>query len=268
MVNLGSSTSTKEHERISGNVVITSFLSGSYVNTSISGNTVVANVYVSGIEVYATVSGDSIFVYISGGSILSSVSGQTVIAKISGETVLAKISGDTVIAKISGDTIIAKTSGDTHIAKISGEVVNISGNAVRISGDTVIAKVSGDTVIAKISGDTVTVIGSPTSLSVWSSGAGAVATTLSNTNTNYLSYVEYSATSGVTTSSEFYITHTMAGYAGYPVKILSLNMATDATSSLLFTPDTPMILLSGDQVSIVYSNPNSCSWNTRIVAVR
>jgi len=68
MTNQGSSRSTKEHARISGNVVITTIsLSGVSINVSISGQPV-------------SVSGQPVFVYISGGSLTATadISGQTV----------------------------------------------------------------------------------------------------------------------------------------------------------------------------------------------
>ena len=68
MTNLGSSKSTKEHARISGNVVITTIsLSGVAINVSVSGQPV-------------NVSGSSVFAYISGGTITATadISGQSV----------------------------------------------------------------------------------------------------------------------------------------------------------------------------------------------
>lgn len=75
MSNTGSPRSTKEHARISGNVVITTIsLSGVVLNVSVSGQPV----YVSGQPV--TVSGQPVFVYISGGTITAAtdISGQSV----------------------------------------------------------------------------------------------------------------------------------------------------------------------------------------------
>jgi len=75
MTNTGSPKSTKEHARISGNVVITTIsLSGVVLNVSVSGQPV----YVSGQPV--TVSGQPVFVYISGGTITAAtdISGQSV----------------------------------------------------------------------------------------------------------------------------------------------------------------------------------------------
>lgn len=249
MSNLGSSKSTKEHERISGNVVIT--------NITVSGNTVIAKT-----------SGQCHYVYISGGTI-------PVTLNVSGVAVTVAVSGNWV--DVSGATVISKVSGESLYVYISGGNTSVSGAWVNVSGATVISKVSGEVVFVYISGGNTSVSGawvdvsgstikaipvySP--ISVWSSGAGAIATTLSNTGTNYFEYVEYNATSGATISSEFYITHTMA--TGRAVKLLSLNMAEESVRDLLYTSDNPMVLMSGDQVSVVYNNPENRNWNLRIV---
>lgn len=97
MTNQGSSRSTKEHARISGNVVITTIsLSGISINVSVSGQPV----SISGQSV--SVSGQPIFVYISGGSL-------TATADISGQTVFTVPSYSIVQALATGSGSINLT---------------------------------------------------------------------------------------------------------------------------------------------------------------
>jgi hypothetical protein len=124
----------------------------------------------------------------------------------------------------------------------------------------VLTSVSGNWV--SVSGATVLTIPSIDVIFVSSSGVAAVSTTLTNDATiRFFDYAEYHATSGVVTSSVLTIHHNST-------KIYSVNMATSTSADLLFMPDIPLVLISGDTVKLAFSNPDSCDYTTRLLARR
>jgi lipopolysaccharide export system protein LptA len=304
MTNLGSPKSTKEHARISGNVVIATatLASGAYLTSaqivSVSGNVVqvAGGVTISGDAV--TISGNVVYVYISGGTFCMDISGQTMLISgtvdvimqsgayfasgqivtvsgnwvdISGNSVFVYISGGTFCMDISGQTLLI--SGTVTIASgayfASGQSVMVSGNAVTVSGNWVdisgaVVKISGETVIAKVSGEVVGVVLEVVPSFGYMSGSSGdvVSSYLESTMPTFLQYVEYHASAAGTESSA--LTVYKNSTQGHSSAIFTYS--TLGVVDLVYTPpDSPLMLLSGDGISVRGGNSGNAQWNTLIV---
>ena len=236
---------------------------------------------------HSEVSGD--WVDVSGATVIAKISGETVVTSISGQTVVTEISGQTVVAEISGQTVVAEVSGQVVVTSVSGDWVNVSGATVisLVSGQTVVAEISGQTVVTSISGQTVVTSVSGESVFVYISG-GSIATAPSivpvwTTATSsgvldlttpaaqeaYLDYVEYHGASACTVSSagaEFTVDHNTV--EGYVFNVFAVDMGVNTVKDLVYYPDTPTVLVSGDYVQVAFQNPEAVSCYVRLMTRR
>jgi hypothetical protein len=275
MVNRGSSKSTKEHERISGNVVIANVsMSGASLSASVSGQPV-------------TISGNTVFAYISGGGMSADVSGSAVtisgdFVDISGSSLFVYISGGGISADVSGSAVTI--SGDVVYTSISGNAVDlvvsggvlytstsISGNAVDlvVSGGIIytVTSISGNEIINSVSGNVVYVTPSASDYAFqWTSDGGAVEiSSIVTAGGTSLEWVSFHMTSGAATSSEFYITTMQISNEVYKTKIISVNPDTTSAYDIFYQPDNRLVLMSGATVMVMYSNPDARSYGCEMM---
>lgn len=121
MTNLGSPRTSKEHARISGNVVITTIdMSGTVLNANVSGQ--ILYVATSGhslrVDGNFSISGSAVFAYISGGTI-------TATADISGQVVRI---GETFITRrdLGSSTSVVVSTSYTSPTPTTVDVVNLN----------------------------------------------------------------------------------------------------------------------------------------------
>ena len=180
--------------------------------------------------------------------------------RISGNVVIAGlevISGVNITVQVSGEVVYVNTSGTT--VQVSGTVSVVSGTGVAISGQSVYAYISGGSVNASISGDVVYVgemfsvvknLGSSASTLVSVSYTAIQPTVLNTANLNLAASPStvYSGTltiSVVTSSTTFPFVRTLMEY----------NMLDNPTAkSISYYPDSPLLVASGDVISIIYAN--------------
>jgi len=242
---MGATLDGKVLTKISGESVFV-YISGGGSNVSGSAVTVSGNA--------VTVSGNAVFVYISGGG--SSVSGSAV--TVSGNMV--DISGQSIFVYISGGSISAVISGTVEIT-MSGDII-IS----KISGETVVTSVSGNAVFTYISGGTVTTTHSLPGHTVNVSGAAAIAiSSVITTVGTYLEWVTLHMTSGAVTSAEFYTTIQQISSAAFLTKTMSVNPAATTSFDIFYQPDSPIMLLSGAVVQVIYSNPDTRAYGCQVM---
>jgi len=228
-------------------------ISGQTVATSISGQTVVS-----------VISGQTVVAEVSGQTVVTSISGQTVVTSISGQTVVAEVSGQTVVTSISGQTVVTSISGQTVVAEVSGQTVVTS-----ISGQTVVTTVSGQAVFVYISGGDITAVADIIPYKASGMGSGAIALATVAGQEAYLDYVEYHGNSACTVASsgtEFVVSHNVE--SGVVIKIYSVDMGVNTVKDLAFYPDAPTVLMSGETVSVAWSNPETVAYYARIITRR
>jgi len=178
-----------------------------------------------------------------------------VLVNISGQTVVTSVSGQTVVTSISGQTVVAKVSGQTVVTSISGQVV--------------VTDISGQSVFVYISGGDITAIADIIPYKASAMGSGAIALATVAGQEAYLDYVEYHGNSACTVASsgtEFVISHTVE--SGVVIKIYSVDMGVNTIQDLAFYPDAPTVLMSGETVSIAWSNPETVAYYARIITRR
>ncbi|HPE06196.1 MAG TPA: hypothetical protein PLW50_00545 [Smithellaceae bacterium] len=231
---------------ISGNALT---VSGDWVDTS-------GAYFASGQWVEASVSGNVLTVLVSGG-IVRTVSGNWV--NTSGNYFA---SGQWVKASVSGNVLTVLVSGGI-VRTVSGNWVNTSGNYFA-SGQWVEASVSGN--VVNISGEYVYNIINVDRVSAV--GSGAVSLTYTATEPRYFEYAEYHATSGIDTSNNLFVINHVSAESGYSVVMYSLDMKTSAATDLFYQPDSPMVLMSGDGVKLVWDNASSVAYYARITTRR
>ena len=241
---------------ISGQTVVTT-VSGDWVD--ISGESVF--VYISGGSLQVDISGQTVLVDISGQSVTVDISGQTVIADISGQTVVTDISGQTVLVDISGQTVFVDISGQTVVTDISGQTV-----LVDISGQIVTADISGESVFVYISGGEITAVTEIIPLATFASGNTAISLSTVPADDAYLDYVAYHGDAAATAPENLTVNHTMIEGGVY--NIFTVNMGANAIQDLVYYPDTPTVLISGDTVQVAYPNVSGIAWNVRILTRR
>lgn len=204
------------------------------------------------------------------------ISGQSVVTTVSGDWI--DVSGATVIAKVSGEVV--QVSGESVFVYISGGVIasDVSGNWVDVSGATVIAKISGETVVTSISGESVfvyisggSITTAPSISPVWTTAtsSGVLDLTTPAAQEAYLDYVEYHGASACTISSagvEFTVDHKTV--EGYTFNVFAVDMGANTVKDLVYYPDTPTVLVSGDAVEVKFTNPEGIVWTSRIMTRR
>jgi hypothetical protein len=187
MSNLGSPKTSKEHARISGNVVITTIdMSGTVLNANVSGQIL-----------YVATSGNTL--------------------QVDGSF---SISGSAVFAYISGGTITASTD-------ISGQVVRV-----------------GETFITQRN------LGSSQSVIVSTSYTSQTPTTVDVVNLNL-------AASPASVSGGLFEVDVLTSSASFPFVRNALYYKTcdyPTAKSICYYPDAPLVVASGDIISVKYTN--------------
>lgn len=69
-----------------------------------------------------------------------------------------------------------------------------------------------------------------------------------------------------TTGSPITVTLDANAGSGYDVVLVSIDPAVHpALTDFVYTPDSPLLCVSGDQIKVAYSNPDSKTWGLRVV---
>ena len=188
---------------------------------------------------YVSVSGS---VGISG-TVMATLSGGWTV--LSGTVVIFNLSGPALSGQVSWGT---GTSGQTWVQTTSGSYVSVSGALIISSGTVTLETFSSLT---------------------WRSSQNTYLSSYYGvvTTPTYLRYVEYHGTSATLTSSAFTVTHATA--QGFNTLLINQNMSvSNGITDLVYIPANAYLLISGDSISIYFSNPNSVTCATRIVTGR
>ena len=83
----------------------------------------------------------------------------------------------------------------------------------------------------------------------------------------YLENVTISLNStSTTTGSPIVVTLDAQAGTAYDVVLVSIDPASHpALTDFVYTPDSPLLCVSGDQIKVEYSNPDSKTWGLRVV---
>ena len=85
----------------------------------------------------------------------------------------------------------------------------------------------------------------------------------------YLENVTISLSSAPSSSGNITVTLDSAtdpGSQEYDVVLVSIDPSVHPTlTDFVYTPDSPLLCVSGDQIKVEYSNPNSRTWGLRVV---
>ena len=84
----------------------------------------------------------------------------------------------------------------------------------------------------------------------------------------YLENITISSSAAPSTAGDLVITLDSNSGANYDVALISIDPSQHpAVQDFVYTPDSPLLCVSGDQINISYTNTNGLTWGLRVVGI-
>lgn len=84
----------------------------------------------------------------------------------------------------------------------------------------------------------------------------------------YLENITISFSAAPSTAGDLVITLDSNSGANYDVALISIDPSQHpAVQDFVYTPDSPLLCVSGDQINISYTNTNGLTWGLRVVGI-